>query len=141
PSAQKLLTEMSKSELIEECKKLGVKKVGNIKELITRIEKHQGTTLDAKEKMLKEFASFNSNNKKSVNQFYKENFNLVDRIDKLWNEADYHIRMEQWKAKFFWGVFKQYCLNAFALFREYEKIDWVDFRVLISEHLIKQGIE
>jgi len=118
------------------CVSFGLKKIGNIADLRKRIINHSTIDLSEKEKIAKKFDSFDSPNKENPTKIYRENFNMVDRLDKYWNESDYHLKMEHWKTKFMWSIMKQILLNAFAFYNEYLKCDWLGFRKLAAEVMI-----
>ena len=88
------LQKMTKKSLVEICKSKEIKKTGSKNDIIVRIMKHQDVCSTTKERIREALLNFESTKKENGSKRYKENFNMVDRLDVYWNQTDYHIRME-----------------------------------------------
>ena len=67
---------------------------------------------------------------------YRDNFNLVDLVDRYWYfVADYHHNT-QWEFRLLFGILQLKMINCWALWILNQYEEWKDFRENVAKELI-----
>lgn len=132
------LNKFKKSELQDLCKKNSMKTVGNKPELITRLLKKLGKAPSRDlylRQSLSQFESVQWKTNDTHHQFYKDNFNLVDRFNRQWYSFEFGYKVKQWRAKLFFSLSKIALINAWVVANEQKTVDYLTFREQIVVNL------
>lgn len=126
-------------QLKDKYKRLGIPISGNKKDLVERLYKKTNPDLfkddfEFKEYQLTEFLKTKKKGPRPLPfVYYKENFNLVDRLDRYWYQYlwDAHRRQNNWESYFMWCLLDIGLLNSWAIWRDLlEEVENMDDFIL-----------
>ena|SRR5215207_8145068 len=99
-SAQKLKTTGEKKELVKRI----------VKNLVAILEGKEGIETLVESKIGPKHGSDGPS--AQIRRFYADNYQALDRFDRVWYEIRYHLRPRDWESHFCWSLLQVAVINA-----------------------------
>ncbi len=125
-------------ELKEICRQYHIPSSGNKPTIIGRVMKIVNNYSEHKdniERLVSHFEQTSFDSPAVQHQFYRKNFNGVDRHDRYFYLCNFKCRAKSWTTKFVLSVFTDIMTNAWVIYNDFRRIDLPTFRRLVADAL------
>ncbi len=121
PYSKELVEKKSLTELKKICKETGMKHNKKKEELVMKIVNYYAPTPETEREYLETKKLIESSGLSSQpvhHQYYREEFNAVDILDRHWYKYTANYQHKHWRSKLFFCLFQVFLINSHTLYCE-----------------------